>query len=152
MMGTSFVRTNTQCSFEFVLAFFTFKVFADKSKTLQWWHVLHRWRVILFSTSPNFFHKPLLCLFSQERLFPGSKSLVVPRESPEKRYLLFQNLHATIDSFDCSSIYLLLHLFSPFWNASSSTAFDKLTDSRKLFLWWGKSFHFLICLIFNEFQ
>ena len=134
MMGTSFVRTNTQCSFEFVLAFFTFKVFADKSKTLQWCLVLY------------------LFLFSQERLFPGSKSLVVPRESPEKRYLLFQNLHATIDSFDCSSIYLLLHLFSPFWNASSSTAFDKLTDSRKLFLWWGKSFHFLTCLIFNKFQ
>ena len=34
-LSPTLVRTNTQCSFEFVLAFFTFKVFADKSKTLQ---------------------------------------------------------------------------------------------------------------------
>ena len=95
-LSPTLVRTNTHYSFEYVLAFFTFKVFADKSKTLQWCLVLY------------------LFLFSQERLFPGSKSLVVPRGKSRKRYLLFQNLHATIDSFDCSSIYLLLHLFSLF--------------------------------------
>ena len=65
-LSPTLVRTNTQCSFEFVLAFFTFKVFADKSKTLQWCLVLY------------------LFLFSQERLPPGSKSLVVPGKVPKK--------------------------------------------------------------------
>ena len=60
------VRTKTQCSFELVLAFFTFKVFADKSKILQWCLVLY------------------LFLFSQERLPPGSKSLVVPGKVTKK--------------------------------------------------------------------
>ena len=40
-LSPTLVHTNTQCSFEFVLAFFTFKVFADKSKTLQWCLVLY---------------------------------------------------------------------------------------------------------------
>ena len=70
LLSPPLVRTNPQCSFEFVLAFFTFKVFAEKSKTLQW---------CLY-----------LFLFSQERLFPGSKSLVVPRESPEKGICFFK--------------------------------------------------------------
>ena len=75
-----------------------------------------------------------------------------PPGNSQKRYLLLQNLPAKIDSFDCLSIYLFLHLFCSFWSASSSTVFVKLTDSRKPSRWWGKNFHFLTCLIFNEFQ
>ena len=90
-LSPTLVRTNTQCSFEFVLAFFTFKVFADKSKTLQWCLVLY------------------LFLFSQERLFPGSKSFVVPQESPEKGICFFKTctqrwILLTVHPFTCYSI------------------------------------------------
>ena len=54
------------------------------------------------------------------------------------------------------SVYLYpdVHIehFCSFWSAFSSTVFDKLTDSRKPSQLWGKNFHFLTCLIFDEFQ
>jgi len=42
----------------------------------------------------------------------------------------------TTQETDCSSIYLFLNLFCSFQNVSSSTAFDKLTDSRICLLDW----------------
>ena len=69
-LSPTLVRTNTQCSFEFILAFFTFKVFADKFKTLQWCLVLYLFAGKTLSRFQKFGGPPGK---SQKKVFAFSK-------------------------------------------------------------------------------